>query len=200
MLEVKLNVRDEKEKKRFLKRLFFYRSFLFRWVKFEVDTDDAEVMSIVSALNIKSRKKRIEFVYDTACKMIDDKFKGLNICGFEGGKCHVQKLEGCKYINGCCRYCRYQSDKGCPTSNLACKLFFCSEVRERFEVIEFDDLNILKLLNVRMRTVVSSDYFSKREDVLGDLYTRSMTIATIRIWYRIFRDMIFHKIKKNARK
>lgn len=51
------------------KLLFLYRSFLFRFVKFETKNNDLK--NIVQALNIKTRKARIEFVYDEAIKYIN---------------------------------------------------------------------------------------------------------------------------------
>jgi hypothetical protein len=53
-------------------------------------------------------------------------------------------VNGCKYKYGCCRICIYKSSKGCPSKNLACKLFNCSEVYKRRTVISYKDLKTLK--------------------------------------------------------
>ena len=88
----------------------------------------------------------------------------------------------------------YQSKKGCQTKNLTCKLFTCSEVEKRCQVIKFDDLKILNLLSLRNRMILKSDYFSKREDVINDLYYGSILIWTIRIVFRMI--ITFYTLKR----
>ena len=88
----------------------------------------------------------------------------------------------------------YQSEKGCKTKNLTCKLFTCSEVEKRCQVIKFNDLKILNLLSFRNRMILKSDYFSKREDVINDLYYGSILIWTIRIVFRMI--ITFYTLKR----
>lgn len=114
-------------------------------------------------------KKRITYIYDNSCKLVDDNTKNINICGFKNGKCYVQQRLKSVKCNGCCRMCIYQTKRGCPTKNLVCKLFNCSEVASRYDVIKYEDLKLLKLLSLKNRIIIESDYFSKREDVLKDL-------------------------------
>ena len=139
---------------------------------------------------IEKRKKRIAYIYDSACNYIDNYWKGKNICGFKNNKCYTQQYKGCKYKNGCCRRCIYQSNKGCTTSNLTCKLYYCTEVRKRYKVPTFKDIKILKKLSIRQRIILKHDYFSSREEVLTDLYIGSITIFIIRLLYRYIRKNI----------
>lgn len=128
---VSLSINNEHELKRFYRFLPIYRSFLFKFISFELVSDDKyDLNKIIMALNIKNRYKRISFIYDSACNLVDDKFLNVkNMCGFNKGQCYAQR--GTNKCNGCCRCCKYQSSKGCTSSNLACKLFFCDEVRKR---------------------------------------------------------------------
>ena len=158
----------EKDLYKFYKKLPLYRSLLYKKVTFE--TDIKEIEEIVKALNIKKRKDRITYIYDTACKKIDNHYENKNICGFKNNKCYVQQKLKNNYINGCCRFCLYQSSKGCRTQNLTCKLFTCSEVEKRCKIIKFDDLNILKLLTKRQKLIAKTNYFTKRESFIDDLY------------------------------
>ena len=121
--------------------LFLYKSFLYRFVAFTTDSEELQDQIIVNALNIKNRKKRITYIYDSACKIIDDYNAFENICGFKNCQCYLNR--NTKYKYGCCRLCKYKSDTGCPTSNLACKLFNCSEVCSRRKVIKYEDLKII---------------------------------------------------------
>ena len=103
----------------FYKKLWLYKSVFFRNVYFK--TDIQEIKSIIDALNLKKRKKRITYIYDYACKEVDNYWKDKNPCCFKKNKCLSQQKPTCKYKNGCCRKCVYQSNKGCTTSNLTCK-------------------------------------------------------------------------------
>lgn len=170
---------------KFYRKLFFYKSFIFKKTHFTVETNFEEVKPIINALNIKKRKERIIYIYDEACNQIDKHYQNKNICGFKNNKCYVQQKLQNGTINGCCRMCLYQSTKGCTTKNLTCKLFTCSEVEKRCKVIKFDDLKILNLLSFRNRMILKSDYFSKREDVIKDLYYGSILIWSVRIVIRL---------------
>ena len=180
---IKINNQTASDK--FYRKLFFYKSFIFKKTYFTVETNFEEVKPIINALNIKKRKERIIYIYDEACNQIDKHYQNKNICGFKNNKCYVQQKLQNGTINGCCRMCLYQSTKGCTTKNLTCKLFTCSEVEKRCKVIKFDDLKILNLLSFRNRMILKSDYFSKREDVIKDLYYGSILIWSVRIVIRL---------------
>lgn len=181
-----IDIRNDDDYEKFLRKIKYYK-FFFN-TEFDITREYKDLKDICFALNIKNRKDRITFIYDNACDKIDRE-NPCNACGFKEGKCDAHRDK--KYINGCCRMCRYQSDKGCTSKNLACKLFNCSTVKKRYEVLEYGDIHILKALSLKNRTIVKSDYFSKRDDVLKDLYTFTLTYATIRIVYRIIRNTIW---------
>lgn len=143
------------------------------------------VQPIIDALNIKNKKERIIYIYDFSVNYIDDYFSGKNFCGFKNNKCYVQRKNDCNYVNGCCRKCMYQSNKGCITKNLACKLFFCSEVKNRGKVPLKKDLPILNILTWQERYILLNDYFSLREDVIKDISFNSLIIGSVRMFYRI---------------
>ena len=170
-----------------------YKSILFRFCKFETNSKDEQDLIIVNALNIKNRRKRIAYVYDATCDYIDNFYQGKNICGFKNCQCYVQRARKEGLTNGCCRVCLYQTDKGCPTKNLACKLSNCSEVYSRCKVITYKDLKTLKVLSLRQRHFVKSDFFSLREDVLKDLYTYGIICSGLRMIIRIIKNFIIFK-------
>ena len=185
---------------KFLRKLSIYKSILYCNTLFVIKSNinDNMIDYIINALNIKNRKKRITYIYDSSCKLIDDNTKSINICGFKDDKCYVQRNLNNGKCNGCCRKCLYQTNKGCPTKNLSCKLFNCSEVTSRYNTIKYDDLKILKLLSLKNRIIIKSDYFSRREDVLKDLYAYTLSYSTLRILYRIIINCI--KLNKKNKK
>ena len=88
---------------KFLKKLNIYKSILYYNTIFVVknNINDNMIDYIVNALNIKNRKKRITYIYDSSCKLIDDNTKNSNICGFKNGKCYVQRNLNNEKCNGC---------------------------------------------------------------------------------------------------
>ncbi len=179
---MKLIINNEKDMKKFYKLLPLYKSFLFNKIYFELAVDNNSLEKIFKALNIKNKKARLEYIYDQACVILDKQFQGINVCGFINNKCLTQ--HNCHKTNGCCRKCVYQSSRGCTTKNLTCKLFYCGEVTKKYNPLKFEDLNILKLLNIRQKIILKHDYFSSREEVLKDLEIGSLIIFTIRLSYR----------------
>ena len=185
-------IESKEDYTKFIKRIILYKSILYINTEFQVkgcQVND-KIQQIIKGLNIKNRCKRITDVYDTACNIIDSNTKGLNICGFKNNKCYIQQKQNNGKCNGCCRLCKYQNSNGCPTKNLACKLFNCSEVKKRYKTIEYKELAILKLLSLKNRLIVKSDYFSTREEVLKDLYAYTLTYSILRIFFRSIRNLI----------
>ncbi len=142
---------------------------------------------LIIAKGIKNRKERITYIYDKCCKKLDNFYKGKNYCQFKNNQCIAHQYESCPYQNGCCGACIYQSNKGCTTSNLTCKLYYCTQITNHNKVLTEKDLPLLKLLTIRQRIILRHDYFSKREDVLTDLYLNSLIIFSIRMIIRIIK-------------
>lgn len=168
-MKIKVNVKNEKEYKIFLKKLPLYRLSIFKLFKFTIENSYKDVNIIVKALNIKSRKKRITFVYDETVKIIDDYYRCKNLCDFRKEICILHRKSGKMYKCGCCRKCIYNNN-GCTTKNIACKMFYCSPIKEKNKLLDYNDLKILNSLGIISRTIIKSDYFAKRESVIIDAY------------------------------
>lgn len=190
---MKIIVNSKNDLKKFYKRLKYYKYLFF--VKFE--SDNNEIQDIITALNIKKRNKRIEYVYDYSCKYIDNYWENINYCGFKCNKCYCQQYKGCKYKNGCCRLCKYQSDNGCITSNLTCKFYYCTEVLRRFKTLTYNDIKILKLFSFRQKTIIKHSFFNSREEVLFDLKYSLIIVFAIKLLIKnIIRIIYINKRKK----
>lgn len=189
-----IKINNSKELSKLYFKMFIYKSFLCKHTNFIINSI-YDLKDVEKALNIKNRYQRITYIYDLACLKLDNFYSCKNICEFKNCRCLVQQRNN-KYTNGCCRKCKYQSTKGCTTANLTCKLFYCQSVKEKNKTLEINDLNILKLFNLRQIIIVKADYFSKREDVIMDLYLNSLFIVIIRIYYRLIK----YYIEKNSKK
>lgn len=104
-MKKKIILKSKKDLSSFYKRLWLYRSFLYRYVTFETEDDKYNISSFINALNIKNRRKRIKYIYDAACLEIDDYYKDKNMCGFKNNQCYVQRKLNNNKFNGCCRMC-----------------------------------------------------------------------------------------------
>lgn len=192
-----LKLSDNRNIKKFYKNLWIYKSIFFYKTTFATEDDvDIQTRYIIECLNIKNRKERIINVYDRTCEIIDKKNEGSNICGFKDRVCKAHQCENKKkYLDGCCRMCLYKTPRGCPSKNVACKLFNCGAVKEKYEVYKYNDLSILKLLSLKNRVIVKHDYFSLREDVLKDLFSYSLIYSTIRMSCRMIKNVYLVKNK-----
>ena len=168
-----------------------FKSILYKKRKIEYKGNNEKIKEIAKVLNIKSRMKRLEYIFDKSCEQIDNKFKEENICGFDCNQCIVQRKDKTKEINGCCRLCRFQGDNGCKSKNLTCKLFFCDDVKQKYDVPKLEDLKLVKLLTRRQRLMLKFDLFSSREEVLMDLYIGFATIAAFREICTLIKNSIF---------
>ena len=148
------------------KLLFLYRSIFFRKVKFETSNKDLRI--IVNALNIKNKKNRIMYVYDEAIKYINNYYRE-DLCKFIDGKCIAQRNNCSEHVDGCCYRCPIVTDKGCPSSNFACKLIYCKTAIGNMKRLNFNDVKILKCLSIPQRIVILTDFFSTREEILKDV-------------------------------
>jgi len=165
-------------------KLWLYKSIFYRNTLFE--SDDNNLDNIVKALNIKKRKDRIDFVYDTACDLIDEYMKDKNVCDFKDGKCFVQRRNGSTSCDGCCGpiKCKHVTGKGCSTKNISCKLFYCPSARRKAKVLGVRNIDLLKVLSIRQRVICLINVTSTREQILKDLYSYSFIYAILRIFIR----------------
>ena len=187
-----------KNKEKFYKKLFLYKSILYRNTRFIYDYPDNDLVPIVNALNIKNRYNRLTYIYDYCCGTLDEYYADKNYCDFCNNKCVRQQDPNCKFINGCCRLCIYQDSKGCKTSNLTCKLYYCSAIEDNYKTLKYEDFKILKLLSFRQRLISKDNFFTNRESFIKDLYFGSLVVFAIREAFRLIKNFAILKRKKQA--
>ena len=175
---------------------------IYKRTKFilEDNVKNINYSSVIEALNIKNRIKRINYIYDKACSEIDEYNKIKHIdCEFKNGKCMNQ--HNTKRINGYCRLCRLQSSHGCTSQNITCKLFFCDQLEKKYKTIKFNDIKILKCLSLTNRIIVRDNYFETKENFLRTLYLNSIIVFSIKVVINIIKNGVYlHKIRKNITK
>lgn len=143
--------------------LFLYRSIIFKCIKFR--TNDSKLDNIVMALNIKNKRKRIEYVYDEAICFINGYYTD-DLCQFKNNQCIVQRIENSDSINGCCKKCSLVTNKGCPSSNLPCKLIYCKTALGNTKLLKFRNIDILKCLSLEQRIILRGAFLERKEDII----------------------------------
>lgn len=158
-----------KNKEKFLKKLFIYKHL--RFIKYETNIKDKHLQTIIDILNIKNPYKRKREIIEKSCDYIDNYYKEINPCQFKNSKCICHRIKELDNTNGCCKKCKFQSNKGCTTKNIACKLFFCSYADlKNTEKIKLKEVPYIKLLNPVEKYIVSYDFFRNVDGVLFDLF------------------------------
>ena len=175
------------------KFLFLYRSFLFRFVNFK--TDNVDLKLIVNALNIKKRKKKIEYIYDESVKIIN-KYYSKDLCQFKNNQCIAQRKYKSSSINGCCKMCTLVTDKGCPSSNLSCKLIYCKTALGNLKKLKMKDIPLLKCLSLKERIILKGAYFETRQEVINDIYFGIIIFGIKTVIKEIKRDIKMRKLIK----
>ena len=148
------------------KLIFLYR--ILRLTGFKFYTNNKEYKEIVKALNIKDKRKRLEYIYDEAIRYVN-KYYSDDLCKFENDQCIAQRKNGGNEINGCCKKCHLVTDNGCPSVNLPCKLIYCKTAIGNMNLLKLNDIPIIKCLTLGQRMVLSSSFFNTKEDILKDL-------------------------------
>lgn len=170
------------------KLLFLYRLSIFKLFTFK--TNNEELKTIVKALNIKKRKNRIKYVYEEAIKVIN-KYYYMDLCKFKDNKCIAQRKNKSNTTSGCCRTCPILTDKGCPSSNLTCKLLYCKTALNNLKKLKMSDINILKCLSLTKRLILKTDFYSTKEEVIDDLYY-GILLYGFRSFYREIKNKLKH--------
>ena len=109
------------------------------------------------------------------------------------------------HVNGCCRYCKYVSSTGCTSKSIACKLFNCSEVTKRYDMVEYKDLKMLKVLSPQRRSIIKHGLFTSKEQMMKNLQPNLLIYGSFRMFIvsglmNILPNYIRYKRGKHARK
>lgn len=188
-----IKIQTEEDYEVFIKHLKFYKSKLFSATTFTIENniENKYLDYINTALNIKKRKERINYIYDKTCEILDEHIKQNNICDFKNNKCFVQRMNGNPNFNGCCTHvsCKHLKDGTCLTKNISCKFFYCPVAKKRARVLGMKDIPLLNLFTLRQKFIIKLDVTSSREQILKDLYSYSICWAISKIIVRNRRLM-----------
>ena len=178
-------INNQKDYKKFINKIIIYKSFLYRNIQFKLENNiqNEELNIIINALNIKNKNKRIEYIYDEICKILNKKID-FSICKFKNNKCIIQRKNNSKNYNGCCLKCKNLKNGQCNTENITCKLLYCPSIKKKHKIVKMKDIQLFKLFSIKQRLILKFDFFSTREEVLQDLKSHLFIITTHKIFKR----------------
>ena len=190
-MEKRIEIGNEEEYQEFLRRLPKYRGLRYRATEFTARSKvhPKRVADIVTALNIKNRRKRIEYLFDRACDIIDahNEAEGI-ICHYNAdGICEDPKHQTRK--NGCCCHCYLQSSSGCPSRNLSCKFYFCDHMCGKHRPLTMEDIDLLRLFTASQREIIKNNVFVTRKAYINMLWIGSYLI------FCMYSVLKFYRIK-----
>lgn len=145
--------------------------------------------NIKDIANETDLKKKYEYIYDTACDIMDEEFAKGNYCDFQNDMCIRQRDKnfrkpahstmGCCYMVGYTKIfscpvdlglCKFFEKNKCKTRCLTCKLFTCSYLRKKGIKFDPNDIFILKtLLNNKQKKYLRDAFFTEREVMIKKL-------------------------------
>ena len=200
MKKIIININNNQDYNKFTKKIKLYKSIFYYNTNFIVNNNinDKTVDIIINALNIKKRKKRIEYIYYSCCDYLDNNIDYKKICNFKNNKCFVQRKNNSNHCGGCCIGCPLLN-KGCLTKNLSCKLLYCRPTKKLVKEQLSKVNNILKLYSIRQRFIVKINFYTTTQDALKNLYSYSLLIPIIKIIHR-FNKYVDTTIKKMDKK
>lgn len=139
---------------------------------------------IKTAVNIKNKEDRYNYIYDTVCKILDDRIINENYCEFENDVCIRFKKENPNHKNGCCEWkgrgkCKYLVDSVCTMKTcMACKLFTCKFLEKEKGIKQnINDFVLTKyFLNKNQKYILECSFWTPKEIVMKRLLSNDFNI------------------------
>lgn len=131
-----------------------------------------EIEEVIKAINLKDRRKRYTYIYDTICSKLDN--NGPN-CNFKDNVCEKYR-DRCHY-NGCCEStkngkCNYLGDDGCKIKCISCKFFICDYFKKQDRALVKNPNSFLLskyFFNLEQKMILTFTFFTKEEEIIDKL-------------------------------
>ncbi|MCI8547496.1 MAG: hypothetical protein HFJ38_01265 [Bacilli bacterium] len=133
-----------------------------------------EIEEIIHAINIKDRRKRYTYIYDTICDKLD---KSQTYCRFQNGLCDKYRHKNLSHCNGCCETskgekCKYLGKNGCQIKCISCKFFICDYLKkeDKKRVKNPNSFLLSKyFFNLEQKMILLFTFFTTEEEIIDKL-------------------------------
>lgn len=139
---------------------------------------EEQIRKAIEIININSKEKKYERIYDEVYSYLQKDFITNNYCDFQNNKCitqrHFSLYPPCRK-NGCCftqiRTCKHlQKDGSCNVECMACRLFSCPYLSKRGITYLASEFILLKaFLTKEQRHHLVFDFYKPKSEVLKKL-------------------------------
>lgn len=135
-----------------------------------------DFLQVITALNIKNKKDRYEYIYDTVCNYLDNEFKDNNYCKFKCNQCtYYSNMYPLRKEDGCCfspkvGLCKHLINHRCSIKSISCKLHVCRYLKKQGVQYKINDITLLKyFFNIRQKTIIKFSHFQDKNEVINKL-------------------------------
>ena len=199
---IDFNEIEKKEYKKILKKLLLVKNIIMKIKKeiglkengqkivaYIINFDEnnkkqKEFISAIDAIFYNTKNERYNYIYDTVCNYLDNKFYGKNLCDFQNNKCGEKRNTSC--TNGCCHHfkhkalgplsklvlCEYLNKENytCDAKCLPCKLFTCDYLRRKGIKFKIKDILLLDVFfNSIQKYFIKYMVFTPKEKIIKTL-------------------------------
>lgn len=140
---------------------------------------EEQIKKAIEIINIDSKEKQYEKIYDEVYSYLKKDFIANNYCDFQNNKCvtqrHFSLYPPCRK-NGCCftqiRTCKHlQKDGSCNVECMACRLYSCPYLSKRGITYFASEIVLLKaFFTQEQRHHLVFDFYKPKSDILKKLF------------------------------
>lgn len=183
-----------------------------------INNSNEQIDNCLKAIFIKNKDEKYEFIYDTICDELDEKWNEEKPCDFKCDICIYQReTNKIPRKNGCCysfwysrnllkiegiHQCDYfDKEKHCTNKNISCKLFACAYLKrkKKFYINEKDVIIIQLFFNKYQKYVIKHNFFVSREQLIEKLKKEEKRIKPVLLYYANRDFMIYKTTPKEKR-
>lgn len=145
--------------------------------------EEKNIINLIQAIKIQlldSTENKYDYIYDSVCNYLDDRFICDNICEFKNNRCIAKR--DYDLTCGCCRHyksflstklvqCEYLKDKKCAAHCITCKLFTCDYIIKNKKIkFRINDIFLLKhYFNPIQKLIILTGFFTTKEKIMKRL-------------------------------
>ena len=153
-------------------------TFIAETIDEETLFKEEQIKKAIEIININSREKQYEKIYEEVYNYLQKDFISNNYCDFKNNKCIAQRhltLYPFNRKNGCCftriRTCPHlQIGGNCNVQCMACRLFSCPYLSKRDITYYANEFVLLKaFLNKKQRKHLVFDFYKCKSTVLKNI-------------------------------
>ena len=217
--DIKQNIKLLKEKKKKNKKIRYsgikYNDYRLIGI---INNANQEIIDCIKAIFIDNRDEKYEFIYNTICNQLDQKWINENPCKFENNICICERQYKNPRENGCCYAFWYKNlgsqitgihqcehlhpTEHCRNSNITCKLYVCPYLKKHSNFrIKLGELIMVKIFfNKYQKIIIKNNFIIKKEELLKKLKNDEYRIKPLLLYYVDRSFLVYKGVPKEKRK